>query len=134
MPIRPEFRQFYRPSIWQPVRKRILERAGNKCEECRVPNHVHALRNGGNSWEVGERWYSPDGLPPRAWRKTRLVKIVLTVAHLNHTPGDDRDENLKALCQWDHLHYDRARHIHSAHKTRATRKDEKRPLLAGSTL
>jgi hypothetical protein len=29
----------------------------------------------------------------------RTVLIVLAVAHLNHTPGDDRDENLAALCQ-----------------------------------
>ncbi|MGH9665551.1 MAG: hypothetical protein ACRD9L_14090 [Bryobacteraceae bacterium] len=55
----------------------------------------------------------------------RLTRIVLTIAHLNHTPGDDREENLKALCQWCHLNYDKLHH----HETRAARKDRARPLL-----
>jgi 5-methylcytosine-specific restriction endonuclease McrA len=38
----------------------------------------------------------------------RIVRIVLTVAHLNHTPEDCRDENLKALCQRCHNRYDAA--------------------------
>lgn len=32
--------------------------------------------------------------------------VVLTVAHLNHTPEDCRDENLAALCQKCHNSYD----------------------------
>jgi hypothetical protein len=56
------------------------------------------------------------------------VGIVLTVAHLNHVAGDDRDENLKALCQWCHLNYDRQHHA----ETRSIRKDAARPLLAVS--
>ena len=38
------------------------------------------------------------------------ANVVLTVAHLNHTPEDNRDENLRAMCQGCHLHYDRAHH------------------------
>ena len=34
------------------------------------------------------------------------IKVVLTVAHLNHTPEDNRRENLRALCQACHLAYD----------------------------
>jgi hypothetical protein len=34
------------------------------------------------------------------------VKVVLTVAHLNHDPADCRDENLRAGCQLHHLRYD----------------------------
>jgi hypothetical protein len=56
----------------------------------------------------------------------RSVLVVLTVAHLNHIPGDDRDENLKALCGWCHLNYDKLHHA----ETRATRKDLARPLLS----
>lgn len=53
------------------------------------------------------------------------VRIVLTVAHLNHDPSDMREENLAALCQWCHLHHDRGHHA----ETRATRKDQQRPLF-----
>ncbi len=55
----------------------------------------------------------------------RQVLIVLTVAHLNHVAGDDRDENLLALCQWCHLNYDKLHHK----ETRSARKDAARPLL-----
>ncbi len=54
----------------------------------------------------------------------RIITVVLTVAHLNHNPEDNRDKNLKAFCQWCHLVYDRSHH----HLTRATRKDRKRPI------
>jgi len=54
----------------------------------------------------------------------REVRIVLTIAHLNHKAGDDRDENLKALCQWCHLNFDAPHHKW----TRSIRKDKARPM------
>jgi len=45
-------------------------------------------------------------------------RVVLTTAHLNHTPEDCRDENLRAMCQGCHLHYDRAHHAETAARTR----------------
>lgn len=36
----------------------------------------------------------------------RIIRIVLTVAHLNHVPEDCRDDNLKALCQRCHNQLD----------------------------
>lgn len=50
---------------------------------------------------------------------TRIVGIVLTIAHLNHDPTDNRDENLRALCQWCHLDHDRRFHLGNARRTRA---------------
>ena len=55
----------------------------------------------------------------------RWVRIVLTCAHLNHDPADNADSNLKALCQWCHLNYDKLHHK----ETRSMRKDKGRPLL-----
>jgi hypothetical protein len=46
-------------------------------------------------------------------------KVILTVAHLNHTPEDCRDENLLAMCQGCHLHYDREHHAETRAATRA---------------
>ena len=37
-------------------------------------------------------------------------KVVLTTAHLNHTPMDCRFENLMAMCQLHHLRYDSKLH------------------------
>jgi hypothetical protein len=139
MPIRRELRHFYGAAWRKVTRPRILERAGNKCEQCGCPNHTDLGRIGGFwlnvnvSWKHGVRelWIQPDGShyelsdlmdPPGTLRK---VRIVLTIAHLNHEAGDDRDENLKALCQWCHLNYDKLHH----RETRSTRKDAARPLL-----
>jgi hypothetical protein len=135
MPIAREFRQFYGREWREVTRPRILKRAGNKCERCRVPNHAEVIRIGGCwleqrvSWKDGriQTWRGPDGRPlldkPRG--PTRRVRIVITIAHLNHTPGDDVDENLKAMCQWCHLNHDKQHHKES----RSTRKDAQRPLL-----
>jgi hypothetical protein len=86
------------------------------------------------------RW-QPPGMPGVIWhapgRKTavyndnfpreicREVYIVLTISHLDHTPGHDDDENLRARCQWCHLTYDERFH----RQTRCIRKDARRPLL-----
>jgi hypothetical protein len=155
VPIRADLRVFYRGPEWRATRARILARAGNKCEECGVPNRTTVLRAYG--------WWTPAILPATVfmlggtlyghslfellWKcagttgiaevrtgfireSCRWVHIVLSVAHLNQIPGDDRDENLKALCQWCHLRNDRMTHLRNAHITRATRKDRTRPLLA----
>src|ERR1700754_4559108 len=60
---------------------------------------------------------------------TRWAGIVLTIAHLNHVAGDDRDENLQALCQYCHLTNDAMQHARNARRTRQVRKDAARPLL-----
>ena len=127
MPIKAELLKFYSASWKNDVRPRILARAGNRCEECRVPNRRFVARVGQAWWDQGRRQYfSPDGSRPRSWKHPHTVLIVLTIAHLNHVPGDDGDANLKALCQWCHLNYDRLHHA----ETRATRKDLARPLLS----
>lgn len=92
MPIRPEERARY-PSNWKEISWRIRnERAKNKCEECGADN----------------------GQPHP---KTESM-VVLTVAHLDHTPENADEANLKALCQLCHNQYDAA---HRA-ETRRSRK------------
>jgi hypothetical protein len=85
-------------------------------------------------------WFGPDGkdlepaFPPGQGYNDQtpesgyvfLIKVVLTIAHLNHTPGDDREENLNALCQRCHPNYDSEYH----RMRRAERKDKERPILA----
>lgn len=103
------------PKNWNEISRRIrFERAGNCCEWC-------CIRNGWYRSEDGT-WYSPDVVADPWFGRLRLIKIILTVAHLgvakpDGTPGDKadtmdcRDENLAALCQRCHLNFDRADHI-----------------------
>lgn len=144
MPIRPELRKFYGREWREVVRPRILARAKNRCEQCRKPDRavvwVYTSSACGQYWTLelrpfsAQKWmYCAFGiggnfvLLPNAYGDARQIRIVLTVAHLNHVPGDDRDENLKALCQWCHLNYDKLHHK----ETRQAHKDAARPLLAG---
>jgi hypothetical protein len=112
MPIKPEFRHFYGREWRLEIVPQILRRAKNQCEECGVLNGIRV-------WRDGQFWSL------RRFKAGHRVRIVLTVAHLNHVPGDNRSENLKALCQWCHLNHDKEHHAES----RATRKDADRPLL-----
>lgn len=118
MPIRPEERDRY-PKDWSQISLRIRERAGWKCEWCGVPNGELGGRTVSGAWLAAhatgtdgmrttwpqkgeEAWCGPSEAPQRL----RIVRIILTVAHLNHQPEDCRDENLKALCQRCHNRYD----------------------------
>jgi hypothetical protein len=123
MPIRPEERGRY-PKDWRAISARIRDRAGNVCEWCGVPNRAIVVRDlrvtskrpeGASAWRLHEH----DGVC--CGEDCGAVKIVLTVAHLDHTPENCTDENLVALCQKCHLTYDAKRHASTARETRARR-------------
>ncbi|MES1977541.1 MAG: hypothetical protein V4451_05860 [Pseudomonadota bacterium] len=53
--------------------------------------------------------------------EVKLIKIVLTIAHLDHTPENCDPANLRAWCQRHHLAYDQAHHTTNAYMTRKAR-------------
>lgn len=83
MPIRPENRDRY-PNNWKQIRAAILERAHNRCEFCGVENYTMRLNE----------------------KTGKEARIILTIAHLDHTPENSDPENLRALCQRCHNQYD----------------------------
>lgn len=147
MPIPKHLRHLYRGPKYRAWRKALVERSGDKCEQCKKPNgidvHTHTPLNvlglrmawrfpGSSTWidQLGHRVYRLTHLGALKRMGTpRQIKVVLTAAHLNHVAGDDRVENGKMLCQWCHLHYDQAVHQVHAKETRLDRKDAARPLL-----
>jgi hypothetical protein len=97
-PIRPENKARY-PKDWKEIREQILARAENRCEwpGCRVENGKLG------TWR-GERFipiFETTGDEIEA-----SLKIVLTIAHLDHTPENCDPENLRAWCQRHHNRYD----------------------------
>ena len=88
MPISPENKKRY-PKNWKDIRSKVLARAAS-CENCNAKN------------------YEPHPVTGS--------KVVLTIAHLDHTPENNSMENLKALCQRCHNTYD------SAHRAENRRK------------
>ena len=97
MSIKPENKARY-PKNWKEIRAAILERAGHKCERCGAEN------------------YQPHPVTGS--------KVVLTVAHLDHTLENCSPENLQALCQKCHLAYDHQHHRENARHTRNQKKGQ----------
>jgi len=117
MPIKPENKDKY-PDNWKEIRERIRRRAKDKCEWCSVKNHSIIVRG---KWYGVEVYQDEDGMMYRAtdgkyidqWYvgdlegKTKMLEVVCTVAHLDHDPENNEDNNLAFLCQKCHNNYDR---------------------------
>lgn len=114
------------PPNWKEISDRIRNEAGQCCEECGIPNGHLVIRSSIDpadwldlmSWE-GVRWSHLDEY------QGKPITVRLTVAHLNHDTTDNRDENLKALCQRCHLLYDLPVHVEHARATRLRNKRER---------
>ena len=63
-----------------------------------------------------------------------VIRIVLTIAHLDHTPENCQPENLRALCQRCHLAYDAAHHRQTAYRTRRQGRAERDLFDCSATL
>lgn len=109
MPIKPENKDRY-PDNWPEIRQRILARAGNRCEEpgCRVKNHAVGYRDKeGVFHEIEQSIQGETDALDAQTQGHKIIRIVLTIAHLDHTPENCADENLRAWCQLHHNRYDR---------------------------
>lgn len=105
------------PPDWEERRKRILKRANNCCEKCGVANGILVysvkLYGGGHEWFMWRN--QAEAMARCLWKIenvgepiVRLVKVVLTIAHLDHDEENwnVEDERLEAMCQLCHLQYD----------------------------
>lgn len=116
MPIRPEYRHFYQGE-WKTIRQQRLDAAGHKCEWCGVPDRKWIHRNTEDHKQFTVI-YSAYDFYAALRSGNYLTFIILTVAHLNHDPSDNRPENLRALCQLCHLRYDMKHHVQSRRMNR----------------
>ena len=118
MPIKPENLAKY-PANWKAISLSIRERDGNKCKFCGVANGTYGYRDIKTGQFVsideiaeGAEWIDALDLSDRP------IKIVLTVAHLDHNEANCEGSNLAALCQRCHLTYDAKHHAETARVTR----------------
>lgn len=106
------------PKNWKEISKRVRERADQKCEWCEAPNgaYIHRKAENPGIWAL-EETVAADGV---TWLPA--IRIVLTVAHLDHNPESDDETRMAALCQRCHLTYDAKHHARNAAETRARKK------------
>ena len=119
------------PPDWKTIAFNIKEKANWTCQECGRP-----CRKIGVQWSSFIIWLSKQSGSSRWIEETfdkvwesgipRLVerpqRFTLTVAHLDHTPMNCTEGNLKALCSSCHLRYDKFHHAKNASATRAKKK------------
>lgn len=124
MPISPENKKLY-PKNWKEISNYIrFTRAEGKCEWCKVQHGALGYREKDGEFVievdqqgdyVGE---NETGLMRDGSELPKPIRIVLTVAHLDHNPRNNDQENLAALCQRCHLNHDREHHMKNAEMTR----------------
>ena len=125
MPIRPDLMSLYpggsiRSAEWLAIRADVLRRAKYRCQVCSVPDRTVAFvyRDGQDAFDTK----TIDFLGHRhAPSKVELVTVILSVAHLDHDPTNNRSSNLRALCQRCHLLHDIEHHQHTRRTKNAIR-------------
>ena len=127
------------PKNWHTeIRPAILERDGHKCKDCGAKNHSLVFRGFLNGVEVfqnveGEIYTYPKGVyietdvyaaiePISGDQNQKAIKIVLTVAHLDHDHENNDYDNLASLCQKCHLLHDKEQHMENSQLTREAKK------------
>ena len=120
------------PPDWKAISRRIRARDGNECAcvgqcgdphetaRCEAPNGVLILRHRERPALWRRRPETCSGEGPAGFA-TRAVRVVLTVAHLDHDTQNNDDSNLLSLCQRCHLRLDREQHADNTRRTVATK-------------
>lgn len=120
------------PANWKTeIRPNILERDGNCCKFCKVPNGEIVCRG---KWNGKAVWQDDNGAIHDAENgdflgdsyvgdvftneSQRVTKIVLTIMHLDHDTTNNDYSNLAAGCQKCHLNYDKDHHKKNSRTTR----------------
>ena len=107
----------YPPNWKSEIRPAILKRADNRCEFCGVANYKEVIRG---EWFGVECYQCTDGYIYDAKNSkvidqtylgevhptNKLIKVVLTIAHIDHDIKNNSFWNLKALCQRCHNRHD----------------------------
>ena len=122
MPIRASERARY-PANWPLLSRAARARAGDVCQRCGVPNGAlirrAVTRDGVPVWRLRDESAYVDSRSaddgsvvadsvPDVLDLSAPIRVILTVAHLDHTPENCHAVNLRAWCQRCHNRYDGA--------------------------
>lgn len=106
----------YPPNWKTEILPAIAKRSGMECEFCGIKNgqSIYSvkfwMKNEKGRYVLRSIWFSSfgDAIREASGKPIRKIRVVLTVAHLDHdeTNHDVSLERLKHLCQCCHLRYD----------------------------
>lgn len=114
------------PDDWDAISCQVREEAGNRCEWCSVANGAIGARDSAGMWWSHDRIESVSDAQIERWFGgiPKIIRIVLTVAHLDQDTTNGARGNLAALCQRCHLNHDRPQHTANAAATRERKRQE----------
>lgn len=126
MPIKKELRPLY-PSNWKDIVVRIRQRCGDCCEFCGLSHGAWGHRDSAGKFvcaiELPLQFI--DAIHDLKTGE-KLFKVQLTVAHLDHDPTNNSDENLRALCCQCHNRHDGQHRARSRSRTRDAKRGQLR--------
>ena len=107
----------YPPNWKTEIRPAIMQRAENCCEFCKVKNYKIILRGiwndlecyqdeNGTIYDASTSEVIGSDYVGEVHSTNKFIKIILTIAHLDHDVNNNDFSNLKALCQRCHNRYD----------------------------
>lgn len=109
------------PADWKQIVERIKRRAHDRCELCGLENGWHVLRPKDNWWLVTYVG-AQDAKNPRTHESLKpmgkIVRIVLTVHHIDYDVNNNKLYNLLALCQRCHNKLDMPLRIRNRNKAK----------------
>ncbi len=126
MPIKPENAARY-PANWAEIREQTLARAGYRCQwpGCGARHHAVGYWEGEQFVQIALRGdlasLNAEAADTAQRHQRKVILLVLTIAHLDHTPENCAPQNLRAWCQRHHLRYDVDHHRCTAYMTRRER-------------
>jgi hypothetical protein len=100
------------PANWHLMALAIKQAVAWSCQQCGRPCRRAGEAVAEFEKRLDERWQSELAelvtvAGQVAVKRYRVQRFLLTVAHLDQNPGNNGQENLKALCAPCHLRYDR---------------------------
>ncbi len=125
MPIKPEKKKLYAAN-WKEIVAVVRKRSNDQCELCGAGNQFIIVRD--KQFPANWLYQAKDMEPIDYYRQP--IRVVLTVAHINQDPTDNRMVNLLHLCQRCHNRIDLPYRMDNAAKTRG-RKTGTKSFLEG---
>lgn len=116
------------PENWKDeIRPRILKRDGYRCRVCMVGQRWYGYRDNKGQFIRTESREPVFGMSTNS----KIIRIWLSVAHLDHDTWNNEDSNLKSMCQQCHNRHDR--HHRSANRI-GREKPKKNSILSNNSL
>lgn len=96
------------PSNWfDEIRPAALAKAKWKCERCNVGSNAIGYRDSSGRFVEADqhvqRWCELNGI--------KVIRIVLSVCHLDHDIENNEVVNLCVMCQKCHVNHDKQKHV-----------------------